>query len=369
MRKNLAVLLLALGTGACVTVTGSGSARDMQAAADVGRTRLHSALLAGDMATVDAMLAGAEIRLPAGTAPGQERAIVRSTLGAAEILMQSEGVARCTGAIHEFGLFVMRSEEGPDEYAQLGRYALLWGRLPDNQLELRRVALFDVEEGRQYRAPPCVTVSDSIYESRRVWVAVHPEVARGGWQDGLLNSVYDAGWRPAVLQNSPDLLQSEAQRLGTVFAQFGLFGSAIGAASVGRIGGSTQFRSPTNRVRLLSYTGTHLGLGGGAEFRMPFVPLLRASASAGPALLRLDGSWETPGRNSHEDDESWSAWSVGAAGDVGVILPLGSRFGITARFQHRWYPDHNVSGHLGSDHLSVSFSHSALFLGFGGKVW
>lgn len=284
-----------------------------------------------------------------------------------------EGSSRCTGAIHEYGTYTAARHAPADAaFSTVGRYSVLWDLGDSADPRMLWLAFHGTDSGRSYRAPPCRIVSDSVFAVRRVWVEVHPLSTAAPWHTNLVEGLRAAGWEQDRRTGNAHVVSSRSHLRPGGLIQFHLPAGFVATVTAGGLNGLIVLRDPRQRARQISYSGVHTAVTAGRQWSLPVLSTARVTAGAGPLLLRLDGRWEAPPTAAARDStptESWTAYSVGGALEAGFLLPLGPRFGFSARAQQRLLPAPDLPGHLGSQPFSVQFGHRSVFVGFGMKVW
>jgi hypothetical protein len=373
----VAAVMLLVGAG-CASAPPTVSPGAARAAADRATEYLVAALVASDAAALgDLISADATVRVDADVLIGNRSlALLAQDAAAAltgvDVGMIPQGHNDCTGAVHQYGEFTLQRYEPADSaFAYAGRYSLLWDVSDVERPMLRHAGFHEAGRSRQHRVPVCRTVTDSTFQGRRIWVSVHPVASKSGWHDGFVSALGESGWVEARGQGGY-LRESSARLRPSLVVQSGVRGRFIAGATVNGMAGGILATSPTGEMRRLTYSGGQVGSHAGIALPLPVITTGRFSAAAGPTFLRLNGVWGSAPFHPVapvEHDEEWSAWALGLVGDIGLVIPFGSRMGVTARMQQAHYPPAAIPGHRGSDPFRVAFGHRNFLIGAGAKLW
>lgn len=374
MRRRVILCALAcaaLGSGcstAHILLPRRTAPEGVEARAEALRDAAWSALATGDTVGLARVLGDGVVILAAGDTLRDAQSIASALplfAGGATQLDPTffrEGVHWCTDAFVEYGTIGLYRDDGGRRPVRVGRVSMTWDVRDPAGVGLRSASFHPVDGGDSYRARPCATPMDSVFAQHRTTVLVHAvsSVPRD-WQSGVRSGLDEAGWGAAGIRYSAPAVEVKPSlavrvRVPGPFT-LGAFGSAIGG------GGFVEH--PDQSTVGLDYDGLLAGVLAGAEWGF-------FSLGGGPTYLHVSGDWQTiaPGGEgapipTNTDARAWNAWAVGATGEVGVTLPLSTRFALDGRYQYRYFPAAGVPGYRASRAMDIEFTHSVLLVGIG----
>lgn len=363
-----ALACAALGSGcstAHILLPRRSAPAGVERRAESLRAAAWAALASRDTTALERVLGHGVVVLPSGDTLRDARSIA-SVLPLAGPTTQleptffREGLHWCTDAFVEYGTIGLYRTDGVSRPVLVGRVALTWDISDAANVALRRAA-FHADGDAAYSARPCATPMDSVFAEHRttVFVQAVSSVMRD-WDGGVRDGLADSGWGVANANysaHSVDVKPAVAVRRRMVGPfTLGAFGSGIG--------GGGHAEHPDESTVAFDYDGLLAGVLAGAEWGF-------FTGSAGPTFLRVSGDWRTVAAGeglpmpSFAGPADWSAWALGVTGEVGVMLPLSSRFALDGRYQYRWFPGADIPGYRSSPAMPVQFTHSVLLLGVG----